>query len=126
MKSRENLMELLIKMHDVILSERQAAKELKVVKVLELKAEKEALLKKILPFSDTAELTQEEKELSRLFILKTSEGAEQVRRFRGQRGNMLVQQETAFEAALNATSGFQVVYVSEENRWSCSWFKNHQ
>jgi hypothetical protein len=64
MMSRDNLTEHLIKMRDVILAERQAAKELEVVKLLELTAEKEDLLKKILPFSDTVELNEEEKELS--------------------------------------------------------------
>jgi hypothetical protein len=65
MMSRENLAEHLIKMHEVILAERQAAKELEVSKMLDLTAEKESLLKKILPFSDTVDkLTQAEKELS--------------------------------------------------------------
>jgi hypothetical protein len=62
---RDNLMEHLIKLHDVILAERQAAKELAVDKLLDLIAEKESLLKEILPFSDNAEqLTPEEKKLS--------------------------------------------------------------
>ena len=62
---RENLMEHLTKMREVILAERQAAKELAVDKLLALTAEKESLLKKILPFSDAVEqLTKAEKELS--------------------------------------------------------------
>jgi hypothetical protein len=64
---RENLGEHLTKLRDVILAERQAAKELAVNRLLDLTAEKESLLKKILPFSDDVEqLTPAEKELSEI------------------------------------------------------------
>jgi hypothetical protein len=63
--TRENLTEHLIRLHDVILAERRAAKELEVDKLLALTGEKESLLKEILPFSDNVEqLTPEEKKLS--------------------------------------------------------------
>ena len=62
---RENLMEHLTRLREVILAERQAAKELAVDKLLDLTAKKESLLKQILPFSDAVDqLTQAEKELS--------------------------------------------------------------
>lgn len=63
--SRENLLEYLSRLREVIMAERQAAKELAVEKLLVLTAEKECLLKNILPLSDAVDqLTPAEKELS--------------------------------------------------------------
>lgn len=62
---REMLTEHLIGLRDVILEERQAAKELAVEKMIQLTAQKECLLKKMLHLIETVDtLTQEEKDLS--------------------------------------------------------------
>jgi len=62
---RQDLMTYLSMLRDLILAEREAAKELAMDKLLVLAAEKECLLKKILPLSDTVDqLTDAEKELS--------------------------------------------------------------
>ncbi|MCU0614213.1 MAG: hypothetical protein MUD09_03915 [Desulfobacterales bacterium] len=62
---KEDLMGYLTELREIILAERQAAKELEVDKLVELAAQKECLLKKILPLSNAAEqLTLSEKELS--------------------------------------------------------------
>ncbi len=59
------LTELLIRLRDVILEERQAAKKLLVGKMLELTAQKESLLKEISGVIEiVGALTPEEKELS--------------------------------------------------------------
>ncbi len=62
---RESLAEHLQALRDVILSEREAAKELAVEKMMELTSRKEELLLQISRISDTVEkLTPVEKELS--------------------------------------------------------------
>ena len=63
--NRQNLTKHLVELHNVILEERQAAKELSVGRMLELTAEKECILKQILNTIEAVDtLTPEEKELS--------------------------------------------------------------
>lgn len=62
---RQDLMTHLSMLRDLILAEREAAKDLAMDKLLVLAAEKEILLKEIIPLSETAgQLTDAEKEMS--------------------------------------------------------------
>ncbi len=62
---RQCLRKYLTDLHDVILEERQAAKELAVSKMLKLTAKKEELIKEMLKTFETVDsLSPEEKELS--------------------------------------------------------------
>ena len=62
---REDLVGNLAALHQVILAERGAAKKLEVDKLMELTAQKEILLKKVIPLvENVGRLTLYEKELS--------------------------------------------------------------
>lgn len=73
---REDLIDYLAQLKDIIQAERQEAKKLEVDKLLELTAQKESLFKRITPIADAAEwLTPKERELSELVYLENLRNA---------------------------------------------------